>query len=930
MEKTTPFLRNKYWIFRHGKSIPNEKGLENGTRPEFQLASDGVNQAQLAGELFLKELNQNNVPIENVRICYSPFPRTTHTAKVVAAVLNLPFDGPQCKVMEDLRECYFGPTFELMSHDKYPEIWALDEKDPLMGLEGGESVNGVASRLAVAMATMESEFQGCSILVVSHGEDTIDIAHPVDEEDMDDIPFPASGDFYLPEGDLLDLEPYEGMEFESEEAAKAFYNSYARRVGFSTRVSSSRRSRRDGAIIQRQFVCAKEGFRNLNEKRTKDREIKRPRTITRVGCKASLSVKMQDSGKWVVSGFVKEHNHELVPPDQVHSLRSHRQISGPAKTLIDTLQAAGMGPRRIMSALIKEYGGVSKVGFTEVDCRNYMRNNRQRTLDGDIQLLLDYLRQMHSENPNFFYAVQANEDQSISNVFWADPKARMNYTYFGDTVTFDTTYRSNRYRLPFAPFTGINHHGQPVLFACAFLLNESEASFIWLFKTWLEAMSGRPPVSITTDHDAVIRSAITQVFPETRHRFCKWHIFKKCQEKLSHVFLQHPNFEADFHKCVNLTESIEEFESCWLAQVDRYELRDHEWLQTIYADRRHWVPVYLRDTFFAEMSITQRSDSMNSYFDGYVNASTNLNQFFRLYEKALESRNEKEVKADYDTMNTSPVLKTPSPMERQASELYTRKLFVRFQEELVGTLTFMASKAEDDGEVIAYQVAKYGEDHKTYYVKFNVLEMKASCSCQMFEFSGLLCRHVLAVFRVTNVLTLPPHYILKRWTRNAKSSVTLEDRANDVYTGYLESHTVRYNTLRYEAFKFVDEGATSLDTYNVAMASLQEAAKRVALAATKNESRTTIVNGHIRGNLASDANRANSTSANHQGNSSQPLSEDDMDKRIRELTSELDSASRKCEAYRANLLSLLKHHEDHNLQLSTTVQNIKISMKDSV
>ncbi|XP_048336732.2 protein FAR1-RELATED SEQUENCE 5 [Ziziphus jujuba] len=767
-------------------------------------------------------------------------------------------------------------------------------------------------------------------------DDIVDIEHTVDDEEMVDSPALTSGgsgggggEIYLPEGDLLDLEPYEGMEFESEEAAKAFYNSYARRVGFSTRVSSSRRSRRDGAIIQRQFVCAKEGFRNLNEKRTKDREIKRPRTITRVGCKASLSVKMQDSGKWIVSGFVREHNHELVPPDQVHCLRSHRQISGPAKTLIDTLQAAGMGPRRIMSALIKEYGGISKVGFTEVDCRNYMRNNRQRSLEGDIQLLLDYLRQMHADNPNFFYAVQGDEDQSTGNVFWADPKARMNYNYFGDTVTFDTTYRSNRYRLPFAPFTGVNHHGQPVLFGCAFLINESEASFVWLFKTWLMAMSGRPPVSITTDHDAVIRSAIMQVFPETRHRFCKWHIFKKCQEKLSHVFLKHPSFEADFHKCVNLTESIEEFESCWLSLVDRYDLRDHEWLQTIYSARRQWVPVYLRDTFFAEMSITQRSDSMNSYFDGYVNASTNLSQFFKLYEKALESRNEKEVKADYDTMNTSPVLKTPSPMEKQASELYTRKLFMRFQEELVGTLTFMASKAEDDGEIITYQVSKYGEDHKVYYVKFNVLEMKATCSCQMFEFSGLLCRHVLAVFRVTNVLTLPSHYILKRWTRNAKSSVILEEHRSDVYTNYLESHTVRYNTLRHEAFKYVDEGAKSAEMYDVALGALQEAVNRVACA-TKNEGKTAMMNGRIRGSSSNNACQVNNTCVDREGSSGQHMSEDDMDKKIRELTNELECANRKCEVYRANLLSVLKDIEDHKLQLSIKVQNIKISMKDGL
>ncbi|KAH7518271.1 hypothetical protein FEM48_Zijuj09G0153800 [Ziziphus jujuba var. spinosa] len=143
---------------------------ENGTNPEYELASEGVNQAQLAGELFQKELKENNIPLENVRICYSPFSRTAHTAKVVATVLNIPFEGAQCKVIEDLKERYFGPTFELMSHDKYTEIWDLDEKDPFMRPEGGECVNDVVSRLVRAMTTMESQFQGCTILVVSHGD----------------------------------------------------------------------------------------------------------------------------------------------------------------------------------------------------------------------------------------------------------------------------------------------------------------------------------------------------------------------------------------------------------------------------------------------------------------------------------------------------------------------------------------------------------------------------------------------------------------------------------------------------------------------------------------------------------------------------------------------------------------------------------------
>lgn len=58
--------------------------------------------------------------------------------------------------------------------------------------------------------------------------------------------------------------------------------------------------------------------------------------------------------------------------------------------------------------------------------------------------------------------------------------------------------------------------------------------------------------------------------------------------------------------------------------------------------------------------------------------------------------------------------------------------------------------------------------------------------------------------------------------------------------------------------------------------------------------------------------------------------QDDMDKKIRELSNELDCANRKCEVYRANLLSVLKEIEDHKLQLSIKVQNIKISMKDGL
>ncbi|KAF3962059.1 hypothetical protein CMV_013391 [Castanea mollissima] len=113
------------------------------------------------------------------------------------------------------------------------------------------------------------------------------------------------------------------------------------------------------------------------------------------------------------------------------------------------------------------------------------------------------------------------------------------------------------------------------------------------------------------------------------------------------------------------------------------------------------------------------------------------------------------------------------------------------------------------------------------------------------------------------------------------------------------------------------------------MGALQVAAKKLSHA-TKNEGKPGMANGRVKGNLVTDGSRANCTTDDLERCSGQHLSEDDMDRRIRELTNELESANRKCEVYRANLLSVLKDIEDHKQQLSIKVQNIKISMKDGL
>jgi zinc finger SWIM domain-containing protein 3 len=55
------------------------------------------------------------------------------------------------------------------------------------------------------------------------------------------------------------------------------------------------------------------------------------------------------------------------------------------------------------------------------------------------------------------------------------------------------------------------------------------------------------------------------------------------------------------------------------------------------------------------------------------------------------------------------------------------------------------------------------------------LNQTVCCSCGMFNRAGILCAHGLKVLDLMNIKMLPTHYILKRWTREARTA-NIQDR----------------------------------------------------------------------------------------------------------------------------------------------------------
>ena len=204
----------------------------------------------------------------------------------------------------------------------------------------------------------------------------------------------------------------------------------------------------------------------------------------------------------------------------------------------------------------------------------------------------------------FFFSIDLDEHDQLRNVFWTVRRSRAAHKYFGDVITFDTTYLTNKYDMPFAPFVEVNHHGQSILLGCGLISHEDTETFTWLFEAWLSCMSNSPPIGIITDQDKAMQKAIANVFPTTRHRWCLWHIMKKVPEKLG-AFKEYEGIISSLLSAVYDSLSLNVFDEAWHDMMTVYNLWDNVWLNGLYEEQYCWVLCYLNDYFWAGMSTTQ-------------------------------------------------------------------------------------------------------------------------------------------------------------------------------------------------------------------------------------------------------------------------------------------------------------------------------------
>ncbi|XP_042027129.1 protein FAR1-RELATED SEQUENCE 5-like [Salvia splendens] len=248
--------------------------------------------------------------------------------------------------------------------------------------------------------------------------------------------------------------PFVGRSFPILDNAIEFYENYGRRVGFDTRKNGSKKV--DDITIWFYMVCNREG-----EQKFSDQQPKRRRKSKKCGCNARVAFKFDSDRGYLIQHLNEEHNHPMVLIQHQKFMRLNRQLDPVHQKFITDCAGANIGPSLTFKLLTELMGGYESVGCIVLDIRNYTRDIGRYAEGYDAQIIIDEMKKKKKKKENcdaFTYEYEVDSRSRLMHLFWCYPIAKKNFMQFGDIVSFDTTYSTNRYSMIFAPFTG---KGQP-------------------------------------------------------------------------------------------------------------------------------------------------------------------------------------------------------------------------------------------------------------------------------------------------------------------------------------------------------------------------------------------------------------------------------------------------------------------------------------
>ncbi|XP_071688630.1 protein FAR1-RELATED SEQUENCE 5-like [Rutidosis leptorrhynchoides] len=458
---------------------------------------------------------------------------------------------------------------------------------------------------------------------------------------------PGGSLYYAPIVDES-LLPIVGKNYETLEECEKMYRLYAFHACFDIR-KSTQKTTKSGLVKQKYYLCNRGGVPmqvNFDTLQSSKKPIRKS-NMECTGCRARVKFDwVYGTNTFILSDFQEHHNHELLPQEYRHLSKTERQMKYAEQLFVYHSSVSNIGPTKAYEVYSNMKGSEKNVHGTVTDFRNWRRDLNVFINASGSQMLVNKMEERKKYVPGFSFEYKLEKSQ-LHSIFWADEVAKCNYKEFSDIISFDATYRMNRYNMKFVPFTGIDNHHRCVTVAAGLIRDETAESYTWLLTCFMKTF-GKEPNMIVTDQDKSMAIAIKAVFKTAKHRLCMWHIMRKVPSKIQEAI---PTIEDELEK---------DFKN---------RLNKLVW------NISTWIPAYFIDTeMFGLMRTTSRSESEKAFFSNFTRSAANLLTFMDGFESAMLKQRSKQESLDAQTIKKNPKFCLLDKMDNEEeTEIYVVK-----------------------------------------------------------------------------------------------------------------------------------------------------------------------------------------------------------------------------------------------------------------
>ena len=206
------------------------------------------------------------------------------------------------------------------------------------------------------------------------------------------------------------------------------------------------------------------------------------------------------------------------------------------------------------------------------------------------------------------------------------------------------------------------------------------------------------------------------------------------------------------------------------------------------------------------------------------------------FGRGLQHQRHNELVSDNKDLIERPKLKIAHDFLFQMVDIYTHSIYYKFEDELCESLNYRFELMRDDVNYHVYKIYRRNVNNfKVREIHYDKSLDYTTCTCKKFENSGILCRHMIAYLNKYHDLDkLPTKYIIKRWTKTAKSSGDVDD--NGVALKDDNPYLLLRSQLIQHSLDLIDRALTNEEATNVLKECLGNVNEKVNQIIGKNDS----------------------------------------------------------------------------------------------